>query len=186
MFSSSRGAYAPLNDDVNGHRSSKFGHTPHMVQRFLPESRTFFRVLLGATFALGIIALLKTTGTSDKVRKYWPQGSEDSCDFDCSLCPSRVDETKDIQVDSKWKFDWRRDGPKYGLSESQCDAAFPGLWKDMYISLEKRNGVNVTLEEFDESMEGEGAIRCMIYDGQVRTLTLCDTRLHRKHADFSG
>ena len=171
MFSSnSRGNYAPLGDEANGNRGSKFGSNTYMVQRYMPEGRTIFRVILGCTFALGIIALLKTTG--GRVTKLFPQGygCDYSSKYDCSQCLAGIEETKDQVVDATWKFDWRRDGEKFGLSESQCDAAFPGLWRDMELALEKRNGVNVTMEELDQAMEGEGAIRCMIYDGKVGSL----------------
>lgn len=159
MFSSSsRGNYAPLNGEKG----------PQMIQRWMPEGRTVFRIILGCTFALGIIALLKTTGTTGHVGKYFPKGYQ--CDQsskynDCSQCFGAAEDAK--ETDHGWAFDWQRDGGKYGLSENQCDVAFPGLWKDLDLALERRNGVNVTMAELDDNMEGEGAIRCMIIDGQV-------------------
>lgn len=166
MFStSSRGNYAPLNDEGKG------THT-HMVTRWMPEGRTIFRIILGCTFALGIIALLKTTGTTENVQKYFPHGYQ--CDqsphYDCAQCHSAAEDAKGVS-EQGWKFDWQRDGGKYGLSENQCDIAFPGLWKDIELALEHRSGANVTIQELDDSMEGEGAIRCMIWDGQVWTHT---------------
>ena len=161
MFSSnSRGNYAPLNEEGKGSGTQ-------MVARWVPEGRTIFRIILGCTFALGIIALLKTTGTGS-VHKYFPHGyqCDQSPQYDCAQCNSASEDAKGLS-EQGWKFDWQRDGTKYGLSESQCDVAFPGLWKDIELALEHRKGENVTIQELDDSMEGEGAIRCMVYDGEV-------------------
>ena len=168
MFSNSRGNYAPLHEEANGHRFSKLGANTHIVQRWLPDGKTLFRIILGCTFALGVIAVLKTTGTSESVRRIVTSNSKgSSCSTpDCAKCFSAAADAKE-DVGAHWAFDWKRDGFKYGLSESQCDVAFPGLWQDLDTALDTRNGANVTMEELDDSMEGEGAIRCMILDGQV-------------------
>ena len=66
-----------------------------------------------------------------------------------------------------WKFDVTRDGDNYGLSPSQCSAAFPKLYTDIEEMVSRRRSNHISKAHFD-SVEGDHvnfSIRAMIYNG---------------------
>ncbi|KAK5708089.1 hypothetical protein LTR97_000629 [Elasticomyces elasticus] len=68
----------------------------------------------------------------------------------------------------QWEYSYKRDRRNYGLSEEQCSAAFPKLYKevDRAVAYRKKGG-NVTSEELDPSWRGDGIVRAMIHDNQL-------------------
>lgn len=74
----------------------------------------------------------------------------------------------------QWVFNTKRDERNYGLSEAQCDAAFPGFYKeiDRAVAFRKDYDLGHVMEEDVDiewrSKDGE-IMRIMLYDRQVRT-----------------
>lgn len=75
------------------------------------------------------------------------------------------------ELPTGWKFDTKRDERQYGLSEAQCDAAFPDFYKeiDRAVAFRKENDLgNVKEEDVDIEWRHDGEIiRIMLYDRQV-------------------
>ncbi|KAF2136318.1 uncharacterized protein K452DRAFT_237718 [Aplosporella prunicola CBS 121167] len=70
-----------------------------------------------------------------------------------------------------WSFITVRDSRNYGLSEAQCDAAFPRLWSDIERGLAYRKEVgNITVEDMELNWRQEAVVRAMIYDHQLYVL----------------
>lgn len=69
-----------------------------------------------------------------------------------------------------WWFDLARDGQNYGLSDPQCDAAFPGYFEETYrTAAQWKQHRQITIEDVDISWrEGREMVRAMIVDRQVR------------------
>lgn len=68
----------------------------------------------------------------------------------------------------EWRFDAERDGKNYGLTDDQCDAAFPGLFEDINTSVErqKKKG-SLTVQDIDATSRLPNTTRAMIYDNEV-------------------
>jgi hypothetical protein len=68
-----------------------------------------------------------------------------------------------------WAFDARRDQRNFGLSDDQCNAAFPDLYYEIDRAAAWRRGLghrNVTPDDLDIKWKDE-MLRAMIFDGQV-------------------
>ncbi|KAK4502783.1 hypothetical protein PRZ48_006209 [Zasmidium cellare] len=68
-----------------------------------------------------------------------------------------------------WHFDYKRDGRNYGLSEEQCDIAFPGLYKEIDRAVAHRldKWGKITPDEVEVEWRGDGIVRAMIHDNQL-------------------
>jgi hypothetical protein len=65
-------------------------------------------------------------------------------------------------------FDFRRDATNYGLSESQCNAAFPDLFKEIERAVQYREKVGkMSVEELDVGWRGDGIVRAMIHKNRL-------------------
>ena len=88
--------------------------------------------------------------------------------FQCSSCLEPQNATIPGPPKSTWKFQYGRDDKNEGLSQGQCDVAFPGLYED--INLGKRywgDAGNITASEIDKIKLVNGMTRAMIYNGQL-------------------
>lgn len=68
-----------------------------------------------------------------------------------------------------WQFDVVRDGDNYGLSDSQCSAAFPKLYGDIEEMTSRRQTNHIAKEDFD-SVKGDhvrDSVRAMIHNGEL-------------------
>jgi hypothetical protein len=67
-----------------------------------------------------------------------------------------------------WAFNTQRDERDFGLNNAQCEAAFPGYYKEIDRAVEyfKEKG-NITEDEVDISWRGGEIVRVIIYDRQV-------------------
>lgn len=81
---------------------------------------------------------------------------------------------------SDWRFDYARDGKNYGLSEEQCNTAFPELYKevDRAVAHRRGSGQNVTLEDLEVGWRGDGIVRAMIRDNQLYIIDAHGVRDH--------
>lgn len=70
--------------------------------------------------------------------------------------------------DGIWNFE--RDAKNLLLSDAQCDAAFPGLFKEVDRAVEQRRKNYITINEINEIKRDNGYVRGMIYDQQVSAL----------------
>ncbi|KAF2164653.1 hypothetical protein M409DRAFT_25047 [Zasmidium cellare ATCC 36951] len=70
---------------------------------------------------------------------------------------------------NNWHFDYKRDGRNYGLSEEQCDIAFPGLYKEIDRAVAHRleKWGKITPDEVEVEWRGDGIVRAMIHDNQL-------------------
>lgn len=70
---------------------------------------------------------------------------------------------------SGWEFDYRRDARDYGLSEEQCNVAFPGLYKEIDRAVQHRKDKwgKITPDETEVAWRGDGIVKAMIHDNQL-------------------
>lgn len=68
-----------------------------------------------------------------------------------------------------WRYDYARDGKNYGLSEEQCNLAFPELYEevDRAVAYRRAVGQNVSLQDMEVGWRGDGIVRAMIRDNQL-------------------
>ncbi|KAH9823641.1 DNA polymerase type-X family protein pol4-like [Teratosphaeria destructans] len=65
-------------------------------------------------------------------------------------------------------FDYKRDGKQYGLTDEQCSAAFPELYKEINRAVAYRERVGkIAAEEVEVSWRGDGMVRAMIFKNQL-------------------
>jgi hypothetical protein len=73
--------------------------------------------------------------------------------------------------DVKWNFDPLRDERHFGLTEDQCNSAFPDLYReiDRAVAARSEHGLGTILpEDIDMSWQnGGGSMRILIHDRQV-------------------
>jgi hypothetical protein len=73
-----------------------------------------------------------------------------------------------------WEFDVNLDGRDFGLSDEQCDAAFPDYYHEIERAAawrQEQNLPNIQENQMDISWRDGEIIRLMIYDRQVSVLT---------------
>lgn len=72
-------------------------------------------------------------------------------------------------VDSvNWEFLYRRDWNNYGLSDEQCERAFPRYGHEVERAVRYRSKNHVSIDEMGTEWRDDGILRAMIYDNQVR------------------
>lgn len=70
---------------------------------------------------------------------------------------------------SGWQYNYERDGRNYGLSEDQCNAAFPELYKEIDRAVQHRREKwgKITPDETEVAWRGDGIVQAMIHDNQL-------------------
>lgn len=105
--------------------------------------------------------------TTDSIRPWEPTHTSTGPHQTASTQPKGI-----VQLPAGWVFDIKRDERHYGLSEAQCDAAFPDFYKeiDRAVAFREEKGLgNIREEDVDIEWRQEGEIiRIMLYDRQVR------------------
>ena len=71
-----------------------------------------------------------------------------------------------VPADENWEFQAWRDAENYGLSDHQCETAFPKLFVEIDKSVARR-GTNITFHDIDSQKQLNGMVRAMVYNGQV-------------------
>jgi hypothetical protein len=68
-----------------------------------------------------------------------------------------------------WVFDYKKHGRNYGLSDEQCNFAFPDLYREIDRAVEHRKTVvgNITPDETEVEWRGDGIVKAMIHDNQL-------------------
>jgi len=69
-----------------------------------------------------------------------------------------------------WEFVAERDGDNYGLSDEQCQIAFPKLFVEIEKSVAKRKDRPITFRELNSRKLENGMVRGVIYRGEVGPL----------------
>lgn len=79
-----------------------------------------------------------------------------------------------------WRFEYARDRNNYGLSEAQCDLAFPELYKEVDRAVAHRRSIaqNISLQDVDVGWRGDGIVRAMIRDNQLYIIDAHGVRDH--------
>lgn len=97
------------------------------------------------------------------------QSNEDAANAATDSAPA--DKTSESVGD--WKFNSTRDSNTYTLSTEQCHSAFPGLFAEIERGVATRKALGtITPEQIDISSRGNGALRAMILDQQVRAMAI--------------
>lgn len=79
-----------------------------------------------------------------------------------------------------WTFDWARDADNHGLSEEQCDSAFPELWKEIERSEEYWREKKISAQNIELFKGNDGGVRVLLTNSTLRIIRT--KGLHR--ADF--
>lgn len=156
-------------------------------------------LVFAAVVAYLVLAIIHGTRSSapisEWVRKLLPAGNclcESSTVFNCGSSIYDAYRNKNgpgagsgsgNSVGEEWQFDHERDGFDFGLSDAQCDAAFPGLFEEVHraIGVRFKQQSNITLAELDAIKIEQGHVRAMIVDGKIRVLESRHTNPdHRK------
>ncbi|QSZ37094.1 hypothetical protein DSL72_009186 [Monilinia vaccinii-corymbosi] len=78
-----------------------------------------------------------------------------------------------FRFDGTWNY--TRDYRTLGLTQRQCDLAFPGLFEEVERPVELRKEEKVMRKELDDTPKLNGFIRAMIFDQQEQKLYIIDT-----------
>ena len=83
-----------------------------------------------------------------------------------------------------WNFE--RDAHNLLMSDSKCDASFPGLFKEVDRAVEHRKQKHVTSTNLDDIKISNGYCRGMIYDQQLYIIAQHGTFFSREYATISA
>lgn len=72
---------------------------------------------------------------------------------------------------TEWTFNTARDGDYLGLSEDQCNIAFPKQYTDIQINVAYLTSYPITLSDLDTQDQRDHRIRAMIYNGELYILS---------------
>ncbi|KAF2399558.1 hypothetical protein EJ06DRAFT_511716 [Trichodelitschia bisporula] len=74
----------------------------------------------------------------------------------------------DAPEPEQWTFDAARDARDFGLSDEQCDAAFPDFYEEIDRAVELHRSLgNITIDDLDMSWRRDEMLRAMIFDRQL-------------------
>ncbi|KAI1851551.1 hypothetical protein JX265_012367 [Neoarthrinium moseri] len=133
------------------------------------SSTAFHRRLFWLVLAvLTTSTLFLLSRTNSKISSFRPPSPE--------VHPVAVPPAKEpVKVPEPWRFDTHRDGLNYGLSDEQCDAAFPDIFQELTRARDhiiKSKG-SITKEDVHVDRKEEykgrqhGEFHVMIFDGQL-------------------
>lgn len=66
-----------------------------------------------------------------------------------------------------WEFKAERDADNYGLTDKQCQAAFPKLFIDIEKSVKARKGNPISYKEYSSRKLEKGMVRGIVFEGGV-------------------
>ena len=98
---------------------------------------------------------------------------ETSTVFECPSCLSHSQgPLLNTGPSSYWEYNYERDSKDLGLSDDQCNAAFPGLFQDVNLGMKywDRRG-NITQQNLDDIHLVQGVTRAMIFEGSLYVIT---------------
>lgn len=90
--------------------------------------------------------------------------------FQCSECLTCLDSSSSISPNDppEWSFEYGRDDRNLGLTESQCQASFPGLFQDIHRGVKYWKSLGgVSKEDIDNTPLESGVVHAMIYNGEL-------------------
>lgn len=87
--------------------------------------------------------------------------------------------TKDKQeiTTTEWTFNATRDGDNLGLSEEQCNLAFPKQYADIQNNVANLTSKPITRSDLDTQDQHDNRIRAIIYNGELYIIS--------RHGEFS-
>lgn len=88
--------------------------------------------------------------------------------FECSSCLEQHFASANETDSAIWTFEYGRDEQNEGLSEAQCNSAFPGLFEDVNLGVKywTREG-NITTQTLGRIRLENGMSRVMIFQGDL-------------------
>ncbi|EME81599.1 uncharacterized protein MYCFIDRAFT_32648 [Pseudocercospora fijiensis CIRAD86] len=88
--------------------------------------------------------------------------------FQCSSCLEQHYSSVNDTGAELWTYEYARDGQNEGLSEAQCNVAFPGLFEDINLATKHwtSNG-KISTQRLDRVHLENGMTRAMIFEGNL-------------------
>lgn len=124
--------------------------------------RPSFRFLAtGATISLFVLTFLVLASRSHNSGiRYTPKTSRPSTQSNCASLATSLQ-------NQSWEFIVERDGDNHGLSEEQCQIAFPKLFGEIDKSASLRMDKPISFKELDSRNVEDGMVRGIIDHGEV-------------------
>ncbi|KAJ5485676.1 hypothetical protein N7539_005664 [Penicillium diatomitis] len=125
-------------------------------------------IALGLMLSLGTLAilLLHIRSTQDRKSQYILKTSSSGLNSQ-SHC-EQTSQTPSSTENDTWEFNTKRDALNYGLSDEQCQLAFPKLFVDIEKSAALKKAISpITFDDLDSREVEDGMVRAMIVQGQL-------------------
>lgn len=141
------------------------------------QSRTRF-LAIGALLSLIFVTFL-VFGTRDRgdVVRYVLKSSRPRPPSECSSSPPHSPSSwtswKNQSESQSWEFLVERDGDNYGLSDEQCQIAFPKLFVEIEKSAARRKDKPITFKELNSRKLQDAMVRGVIDRGEVGLFLSC-------------
>lgn len=132
--------------------------------------RPSFRFLaVGALFSLVTLTFLlfNTRQSHDFTSQYIPKTPRPGSHCPPSSSTPPLSNSTNIYNQKAWDFHVDRDGNDHGLSEEQCQIAFPKLFGEIGKSAELRSQDPISYDELRGREVDNGMVRCIIDRGEV-------------------
>ncbi|KAF7190073.1 Protein O-glucosyltransferase 1 [Pseudocercospora fuligena] len=69
-----------------------------------------------------------------------------------------------------WSYSWARDADNHGLSEQQCDSAFPNLWNEIERSEDFWKEKRIGVQDIELFAANDGGVRVLLANSQLRII----------------
>jgi hypothetical protein len=153
--------------------------------------RIKFVIFLVTSVSIFIVLLLYVSKSDDPellpfLKELIPAGHclcESSTNFECATCLDCAITGSSVYLnksgsDISWRYQYGRDDRKQGLDAEQCNAAFPGLFEDIFRAGRLWRKRPITAQEVALIKLSYGMVRAMIYDGEVISNQSTSPRLY--------
>ena len=129
--------------------------------RMFPQSPSLRFLAVGATISLFVFAFfLLASRSHDSKIHYILKDSRPNTPFHCASSESSL-------RNNSWEFLVDRDGDNHGLSEEQCQIAFPKLFVEIEKSASLKVENRISFKELDSRNVEDGMVRGIIDHGEV-------------------
>lgn len=126
-------------------------------------------VIVGTTLAVLVLVFMLSMGDADVGRYPIRPGSLSDGTAGAGTDGTAGAAGEDGGGTAGWEFVVDRDGENYGLSEEQCQIAFPKLFYEVDKSAAARQKKKISWKEVDNTVIEDGMVRGLIHQGEVYT-----------------